>query len=369
MEPNPIDVFITYARADSSKVEPWAIAIASGGLRVRYHQDPDDDLAAISRALEQCKLLLVFLSAESMASDEALQQVDFARQLKKPVLVISLDRAELLQEWLVLLGSAPSVDLRQEGRHAVWETVRQFLREWRLRWVDPDAPRHASRLNVRRSSVRKHRLVTAAVLGAVVLLLAYFGIFRQHRPQGSPPPVAAAPLPGNAPVRPTPAVLPVPPVVAAMPVPEAAPLPTEPMKPMDARCLEALAHVKNIITSANRDHGLSEERIDQIVALFDDPAVIQDRGRQDRNGLKAYMQVRQMEWPKWLELIESMDVSQREGDKVVVVVRSSFFAENRELQTSTTGVLNTKYTLLFKPAGGPLIAQVEGETEKPKSSF
>ncbi len=377
MELKQTDVFIIHSKTDSTKVEPWAVAVAAGGTGVRYDWgDPVDEnrQQADADAQERCKLVLLFLSAAAMAEDAVFQDVVQVRQMKKPVLVLLLESVPMPQEWLSLLSNAPSLDLRQEGRRACWDAVLQVLRERRVKWADPDEERPLSQQNARRSSLFNQRLATVVVLALTALLLVYFGFIRKRVHPSSQPAAAVKMVESPKTESPkAPEAKPVPPPIVPakaepVPTPPAA-VPVQPPvdfeRPLDAMSLKALEHVKAVINFANRKSPLDEAHISKIVSFFADPAWIQDRGKQDRNGLTAYMQVRQLEWPKWLELVKSMDVKRRDGDAVVVAVRSSFFAENPERKINAVGVLNTRYTLVFAADGSPSIVQVEGEAEKP----
>lgn len=366
MELKPADVFITHDPKDSAKVEPWVIVLGAGGVGVWYDREPGEDgkvKLSASRALERSRLVVFFLSSASLDSEAAFQELMLARQMKKPIIVISLEAVEVADGWRSLLREAPMIDIRQDGRREAWQSMLQVLGERKIKWLDPDDYRPASRINVRRTQHRKRRLVTAVVLFWVVVLLAYFGFIRPRTPMVTavppsdpelvaiPPPVVA-PVPGDSPVKPQ-----------VKDEPRLTPS-LEFMKPMDARQAKAVEHVTESIKSANRDQGLDAENIERVLSYFADPAYIQDKGRQDRNGLKAYMKVRQVEWPRWLELVESIDVSGYDGDGVLVSVRSSYLAENAEQQNPITGVLNTRYTVTFSADGQPAILRVEGASEQ-----
>ncbi len=86
-------VFISYARADSSPVRNMVELIRGWGFNVWY----DDSIsgsehfnASIQRAIEDCYLLLVCLSEASVMSDWVVKEVMFANQLKKNILPIRI---------------------------------------------------------------------------------------------------------------------------------------------------------------------------------------------------------------------------------------------------------------------------------------
>lgn len=364
MESKPADVFITYDPKDSARVEPWIIVLGAGGLGVWYDWAPGEDgkvKVAASRAMERSRLVIFFMSSASMSSDIAFQEVMLAQQMKKPMVVIALEPLEVADGWRKLLRDAPMIDIRQDGRRAAWEAMQQVLQERRLKWADPELSRPSSRMNLPRGRVKTRRWVTVAVLVCVVGSLAYFGFLRPR-----------APLPQTR-------IVADPEMAVALPETQlstgdaagkTAPVDEEPrltpsmelVKPLDARQISAVEHVKGSIASACRNQSMDAEHIDKILSYFAEPAWLQDKGRQDKSGLKAYMKVRQIELPHWLELVESIDVAQSAPEEVLVSVRSSYLAETQSREQST-GVLNTRYTVVFSEDGKPAIQRVEGSAE------
>lgn len=373
MELKSVDVFITHDPKDSAKVEPWVIALRAGGLGVWYDREPDEGgkvKLVASRALERCRLAVFFLSSFSISSEAAFQEVMLARQMKKPTLVIALDSPDIADGWRSLLKDLPMIDIRQDGRRAAWQAMLQALQERRIKWVDPDDHRPSSRINIRRKRLRVRRWTTAMVIFWVVVLLAYFGFMRPRAPVpqlpvSTNPDMVAIPEPAEEKATGQPANPAGEPSRPPKDEPKLTPSP-ELALPMDILQSRAVAHVKASIASANRDQGLDAEHIDRVLSFFAEPAWIQDRGKQDKSGLKAYMKVRQIEWPRWLELVESIDVSGADSEGVLVSVRSSYLAENQDHQAPITGVLNTRYTISFSAEGAPAIVRVEGTAEATK---
>jgi hypothetical protein len=86
-------LFVSYARADSSPVRSMVECVRAWGFSVWY----DDSIsgsehfnASIQRAIEYCYLLIVCLSDASVQSDWVNKEVIFANQSKKDILPVKM---------------------------------------------------------------------------------------------------------------------------------------------------------------------------------------------------------------------------------------------------------------------------------------
>jgi hypothetical protein len=125
---------------------------------------------------------------------------------------------------------------------------------------------------------------------------------------------------------------------------------------------QAMALVQACVLASNRDEGFTSDQIEHIVSFFTDPVYIVGKGEHSHASLKASLMVRQDEWPEWHENIGFIKVDDEplaEPATLVVVVRSSFFAENPKRQDSTSGAVVTRYTVKFAPGQKPLISRID----------
>ena len=126
---------------------------------------------------------------------------------------------------------------------------------------------------------------------------------------------------------------------------------------------QAMALVQACVLASNRDTGFTPEQVDYIASFFSDPVYMVGKGEQTHASLKASLTVRQNEWPKWQDNIGFIKVDDEpvaDPETLIVVVRSSFFAENHTNKTSTSGAAVTLHGALrtraetFDHQGGSL---------------
>ena len=105
-------IFISYAHKDSSKVIPIVDALSENGFRVWY----DSGIEAgtewpehIEDHLVNSEVVVVFMTPNTIDSRNCRNEINFALELKKEILVIYLEETELIKGMRLQLNSTQSL--------------------------------------------------------------------------------------------------------------------------------------------------------------------------------------------------------------------------------------------------------------------
>jgi len=349
MESEPVDILIS-ARSDHALAGRWPLRLRTMGVTV-----------ADSGALTDCRALLICLSRADQDEGDRLELLREARAMRVPTVVVLAEALNLLPEDQPLLAGVPTIAAYRLSDLEAWKQVLKALHVQQAILSDPDekpalldASNQFRRIQESRSEWRM------AALATLILAIACLGwwVFLKRdqqerlRDQLGHPLLPAQPTP-------TPKAIPISP-------PSVAPSVQESSAPVTGgqaeRTEQAMALVQACIAAGNREGGFLPGKIDEIAAMFSDPLVVVGKGGQTATALKASLTVRQAEWPEWHENVAfiKVDDSPTPNDAtLVVVVRSSFFAENRERKASTSGAAVTRYTVVFDAENKARINRVE----------
>ena len=89
--------FVSYSHADTQKVVDILEKLSLAGTRIWYDEGiaPSNDyIDVIAKKIEGCAFFIAFVSASSLASHYCADEIRFAYEEKKPMMVIRLDDAE-----------------------------------------------------------------------------------------------------------------------------------------------------------------------------------------------------------------------------------------------------------------------------------
>ena len=119
-------IFISYAHKDSESVDPIIGALEKNGFRVWY----DSGIEAgtewpeyIEERLMNSAVVVVFMTPSAIESRNCRNEINFALELKKEVLVVYLEKTELLKGMRLQLNSTQSLF---RNNHATYES---FIKE------------------------------------------------------------------------------------------------------------------------------------------------------------------------------------------------------------------------------------------------
>ena len=111
-EGNDKYIFVSYAHKDSPRVHPIMQAMIHHGFRLWY----DSGIEAgtewpeyIADHLSRCETLLVFMTQGVVASKNCRNEINFALELGKEVLVVYMEPVELTQGLRLQLNSTQSM--------------------------------------------------------------------------------------------------------------------------------------------------------------------------------------------------------------------------------------------------------------------
>lgn len=348
MELEPVDILIG-ARPSDELAGRWALRLRTMGVTV-----------AETYELMECRAVLLSLLPGDEQDHAKLELLRRARVARVPMVVVKTPQAVLDEADRHLLDGAKVITAQRHASVEVWLQVLQGLHALKAIASDPndDLSTNEASNEFRRASESRPEWRMAAMATLVVALacLAWWVFLKRSQQEdlrgqlGQPLlPVQPAPTPKAVPIAP----------------PAAGPETSEPKATPGSQASQAeqaMALVQACVLASNREEGFTSDQIDHIVSFFTDPVYIVGKGANTHESLKASLMVRQDEWPEWHENIGFIKVDDEplaEPSTLVVVVRSSFFAENRKRKDSTSGAVVTRYTVRFAPGQKPLISRVD----------
>lgn len=121
------DVFISYSSKDSQKVNAYADMLRSNGYSVwvdqtdisHGHEFPEE----ITKAIQECGLLVFFSSKHSNASKWVKREIVYADKQDKTILPICLDDTEYNSSLQLLLSGVEHIDAATRSEDAVFSDV------------------------------------------------------------------------------------------------------------------------------------------------------------------------------------------------------------------------------------------------------
>ena len=121
-------VFVSYAHIDAAAVYPEIKKMHQNGVRIWYDkgiEEGNEWPAEIEKALNNCKVFIVFLSKYSVESVNVRNEIHLALKKKKEFLAIYLEKTELKFGLELTISSLQHVTKRQTGEY--WERIWKFL--------------------------------------------------------------------------------------------------------------------------------------------------------------------------------------------------------------------------------------------------
>jgi hypothetical protein len=354
MELEPVDILIG-ARPSDELAGRWASRLRTMGVTVAEGCD-----------LTDCRGLLFSLTPADIEDGERLELLRQARANNLPVVVVKSPDLELPEADRRLLDGAKVITAQRHASVEVWLQVLHGLHALKAIASDPDDDLSTTEVSNEFRKVPESRpewrVAAMATLVVALACLAWWVFLKRSQQEdlrgqlGQPLlPAQPAPTPKAVPIAP-PAPSPASSVATATPASLA--LQAEQAEQAE----QAMALVQACVLASNRDEGFTSDQIEHIVSFFTDPVYIVGKGEHSHASLKASLMVRQDEWPEWHENIGFIKVDDEplaEPATLVVVVRSSFFAENPKRQDSTSGAVVTRYTVKFAPGQKPLISRID----------
>ncbi|MDB6120259.1 MAG: hypothetical protein JWO08_4040, partial [Verrucomicrobiaceae bacterium] len=305
MDTKLIDVFVSYSRADSVRVEAWVKRLRKGGIVTWF-----DLLKGVGRrgsritaqeAAQRCEVLIWFVSKFSKESMTAGKAAAAASENGKTVIIVALDASGAPPMFDLALPRTALVNLVVVGQQAAWEATLKAVRAQGVPWVPPTSRRKRSRRpNELRSAAMARGWLRAAIFAGLILVAGSLALTRFNRSshEAPPMPTPVAVVEKNTGPKP----------LLSVATDEAPTKIEPPVKPSvtqqdlaDPLTLKAIEHVRRCIEAANRENGLTEAQMDAITNYWADPAFMEDRGLQDAKALKASMTLNQQKAPKWKE--------------------------------------------------------------------
>lgn len=341
MDLEPVDILIG-ARPGDELAGRWASRLRTMGVTV-----------AESCEWTDCRGLLISLTPTDVQGGERLELLRQSQDRNLPVVVVKTPDVKLPEHGRRLLAGAKVITAQRHASVEVWLQVLHGLHALKAIASDPDEDLSTTEVSneFRKAPESRPEWRVAAMATLVVALacLAWWVFLKRSHQEGLRGQLGQPLLPAQP--APTPKAVPIAPPAATT---------TPGDQPLQAE--QAMALVQACVLASNRESGFTSDQIEHIVSFFADPVYITGKGEQSHASLKASLRVRQDEWPEWHENIGFIKVDDEplaDPATLVVVVRSSFFAENPKRQDSTSGAAVTRYTVKFAPGQKPLISGID----------
>ncbi len=137
------DVFVSYARDDLERVQPWVQELKDGGVSTFF--DKESLLGGgkwqgeIVEAIDSAKLVILFVSRSSMASEFVPKELALAVEMKKNILPVFLEETEVRGQMAFSIAGLQRVQVHDSKvsvrQHLL--TIQPKLRQFGVDWVNP----------------------------------------------------------------------------------------------------------------------------------------------------------------------------------------------------------------------------------------
>ena len=118
---NRYDIFVSYSRKDSTRVQNIAKELQSKGYKIWIDKEGiesgDAFKAVIVKAIKKAGVFLFFSSIEANKSPWTVKEVNVAVYLKKIIIPVKLDNSEYDDSVLLDLAGLDFIDLTDEAKH------------------------------------------------------------------------------------------------------------------------------------------------------------------------------------------------------------------------------------------------------------
>ncbi len=352
------DLFVSSSHSDAALVDRCVAWLRTFGVTVLNGSAED-----LEEGGSDFRLACFFLSRKSFEDPFLLQQIHTVAMANGPVLLLLLEKIDLGRLRSLPVLEVQTLEVQGLKPSAIGEALVEVLPDHGVLRHSVRRLQRKRRPNELRSEVEWAARARFAAVALIVISLAFLvrsiltrAVSPPHEqearvvlPSPKPKPVVPPSPPVEIPLNPPPAMAP------KAEVPEPAPVVTA-----SSREDRAMEFVKQCIASAAREDGLTNEQIERVVSFFADPAFIEDKGIQQKQGIRSSMFLRQQEWPRWREAVESIKVVRSDQPNVVrVLVKTSYFGENLQAATKAEGGFLATYEVTFGADDHPLITRIE----------
>ncbi len=101
-------IFISYSHQDANRVKPIIVALQKEGFSL-YDSRIELDSESVETHLQECEAFLVFMSNSAAESRNCRNEIDFALDLEKDMLVIYLEETKLKRSMELQLRTTPAM--------------------------------------------------------------------------------------------------------------------------------------------------------------------------------------------------------------------------------------------------------------------
>lgn len=148
------DVFVSYSREDKNRVLPWVEELKIGGAAVFF--DTESLLGGskwqneIAEAIRTAKLVMLFVSRASVASDFVPKELALSVDMKKNILPVLLEETEIRGQVAFCIAGLHRIEAYDPDLKKVWGTIQASLEHVGVPWKSPsrrliDDVRHRNR--------------------------------------------------------------------------------------------------------------------------------------------------------------------------------------------------------------------------------
>lgn len=111
--------FVSYSHADTNKVIEILEKLSLAGTRIWYDEGitPSSDyIDVIAKKIEDCEFFIAFISANSLASQYCADEIRFAYEEQKPLMVVRLDDSEMPRGLKMILNRYQSHSMSESEK-------------------------------------------------------------------------------------------------------------------------------------------------------------------------------------------------------------------------------------------------------------
>lgn len=137
----PYHVFVSYAREDLERVRPWVEELKNGGVSAFFDMESlicgmnwQDEIA---KAIHSARLVIVFLSRSSLASDFVPKELSLSLEMKKTILPVLLEKIEVTGRVALCITGLQRVEAHDKSSREVWHSLQQSLQHAGIEWKTP----------------------------------------------------------------------------------------------------------------------------------------------------------------------------------------------------------------------------------------
>lgn len=137
----PYDVFVSYAREDLQRVGVWIEELKKGGVSAFF--DMESLLygahwqSEITEAVRTAKMVIVFISSSSLASDFVPKELSLAVDMRKNILPVLLEDVEVTGQILFCITGLHRVEAYNKELKEVWLKIQAALQHAGVEWKSP----------------------------------------------------------------------------------------------------------------------------------------------------------------------------------------------------------------------------------------